>query len=390
VAASFTLGSSSSATGVVPTSSSSTTVGSSVPVDGVAVFPGESIQAAVDAYPVGTTFVIKAGVHRRQSVMPKDGDVFVGESGAVLSGEGVTEFAFGGKGAEGVTIRGLVIEKYASELQAGVVRNVSGSYDWLIEGNEIRFNQGIGVKSASGWRIVGNYIHHNEQLGLGGAGSNMVIDGNEIAFNNAEKTVNPFWGGGGAKWVHSTGLVVRNNYVHDNYGPGLWTDGYNVNTLYEGNIVVGNWHAGIKHEVSCDAVIRNNTVEGNGFGNDGWVAGAGILIANSPDVQVYGNTVRYNNDGIGGVHADRTVSDSPCPVVLKNLSVHDNVIAMNVGQTGVVTNTSDPVFSDQWNNRFDHNTYVLGSGDQYYRWAGATVTTDQWKAYGQDPHSIWK
>ena len=66
------------------------------PVSGVAVRPGESIQAAVDKHPAGTTFVIKAGVHKRQSVVPKSGNTFVGESGAVLSGEGVTEFAFAG------------------------------------------------------------------------------------------------------------------------------------------------------------------------------------------------------------------------------------------------------------------------------------------------------
>ncbi|MBT8203244.1 MAG: hypothetical protein KJO87_08065, partial [Acidimicrobiia bacterium] len=60
----------------------------------VAVLPGDDIQAAVDANPPGTTFLIRTGVHRNQSIRPKDGQVFVGEPGAVLNGsEVITGFA---------------------------------------------------------------------------------------------------------------------------------------------------------------------------------------------------------------------------------------------------------------------------------------------------------
>ncbi|MEN6533692.1 MAG: hypothetical protein ABFD89_08515, partial [Bryobacteraceae bacterium] len=53
------------------------------------IVPGASIQAAVDANPNGTAFVIKAGVHRQQAVRPKPGNTFVGEAGAVLNGSRV-------------------------------------------------------------------------------------------------------------------------------------------------------------------------------------------------------------------------------------------------------------------------------------------------------------
>jgi hypothetical protein len=52
---------------------------------------GQSIQAAVDANPAGTAFRIAAGVHRLQSVQPKDGNTFTGEPGAVLSGARVLD-----------------------------------------------------------------------------------------------------------------------------------------------------------------------------------------------------------------------------------------------------------------------------------------------------------
>ena len=141
---------------------------------------------------------------------------------------------------------------------------------------------------------------------------------------------------------------------------------------------------------SCSAVIRNNTATGNGFGANGWVDGAGILVSTSPDVEVYGNVVRNNNDGIGGIHADRKNVNGPCKRELRNFWVHDNIIEMKVGHTGVVTNKDGAVFTNM-NNRFDNNTYTLGSGKTYYRWAdGPGLTSEEWKAYGQDPNGTWK
>ncbi len=60
----------------------------------VAVLPGDSIQAAVDANPPGTTFLIRTGTHRNQSVRPKEGQMFVGEPGALMTGaEEITGWA---------------------------------------------------------------------------------------------------------------------------------------------------------------------------------------------------------------------------------------------------------------------------------------------------------
>lgn len=54
--------------------------------DAVRVAPGDDLQAAVDDNPPGTDFVLDAGTHRGVQVRPKDGNTFVGESGAVVSG----------------------------------------------------------------------------------------------------------------------------------------------------------------------------------------------------------------------------------------------------------------------------------------------------------------
>lgn len=55
-------------------------------VEEVRVEVGDDLQRLVEQHPPGTTFRIASGVHREVSVIPRDGDRFLGEEGAVLSG----------------------------------------------------------------------------------------------------------------------------------------------------------------------------------------------------------------------------------------------------------------------------------------------------------------
>lgn len=58
--------------------------------EGVVVGVDDDLQAQVEARPPGTTFCLAAGVHRLvEPVVPRQGDAFVGELGAVLSGSAV-------------------------------------------------------------------------------------------------------------------------------------------------------------------------------------------------------------------------------------------------------------------------------------------------------------
>ncbi len=109
----------------------------------------------------------------------------------------------------------------------------------------------------------GNAIHHNGQLGMGGHGTGGLIEGNEIAYNLTMGYA-AMWEGGGAKWAVTTGLTIRGNWSHDNAGPGLWTDINNIDTLYEDNRVEDSEFAGIFHEISYAAIIRNNVIRNNG------------------------------------------------------------------------------------------------------------------------------
>jgi parallel beta-helix repeat protein len=317
-------------------------------------------------------------------VSPKHHQKFIGQPGAVLDGGGSTEYAFGGPGDD-VLIEGLEIRNYDADLSEGVVRSFNSSLRWTVRANEIHHNGGQGVSFITGWEVIGNHIHHNEQYGIGGIGSDVLVEKNEISFNNPDSAVNPYWGAGGTKIINSKNVTVRSNCSHHNNGPGLWTDGHNVNVVYEGNLAFDNTHAGIKHETSCDATIRNNTVIGNGFGNPNWLAGAGIVVLNSPNVTVTGNVVIGNADGIGGIQGDRgTVEHRNCTLQLKNLRVENNTIVMDEGYTGIVTNETSAVFSS-WGNQFRNNDYELSpSNGEFFRWSnGSHLTLKEWKAAGQ-------
>ena len=355
---------------------------SAATVAGVAVAPGVDIQSLVSSHPAGTVFVIKSGVHRRQRVVPKDGMVFVGEPGAILDGERVVDRAFSG-GASNVTLQGLIIENYVPGAQQSAVGQAGNN--WVVRNNEIRLISGIGLHAGqgSGWLVEDNYIHHNGQLGVASQGRNMVFVGNTIAFNNTEG-YDQRWEAGGGKFLHTTGLVLRDNHVHDNKGPGLWTDSNNVDCLYEGNLVERNTREGIFHEISYDCVIRNNTVRDN--------AKTGIWIAASSNVEVVGNVVTNNLEGGISGSQDPRGSGSLGTYEIRNLNVHHNTITqLKVpsdsfwGWSGIQQQIKDPSIFTSKGNRFHDNTWVVASGiAKPFKWADQRVTWDQWRSYGHD------
>ncbi len=276
--------------------------------------------------------------------------------------------AFGGA-ARNVIISGLVIEKYASPAQSGAIQGAESSA-WTIRGNEIRLNHGAGIRTGTAMRIVDNHIHDNGQIGLVGMGDNIQIEGNIIAHNNYAG-FSTSWEAGGAKLVKTTNLVLRGNCVHDNTGTGLWTDISNIHSLIEGNRVFANSSDGIHHEISYDAMIRNNTVFANGYGYDSWLYGAQILISTSQNVEIYGNHVEVSRgygDGIALIQQER--GDGPYGEWRTSGNrVHGNVVIYH-GENGISGAVGDynneALFSS--GNRFDNNRYQAPGGDQRH-WA---------------------
>ncbi|MGA8408950.1 MAG: right-handed parallel beta-helix repeat-containing protein [Candidatus Acidiferrales bacterium] len=300
-----------------------------------------------------------------------------------------------GTGADGVTIEGLTIEKFAGNAQGAV----QGSATWTIQNNEVRLNHGDGIE-ANG-KILGNYLHDNGDFGLEGgyATTAMDVENNEFAFNNWANFAN----GGGAKFEYATNLVVRNNYAHDNNGAGLHTDGDSANVLYEYNHTKNNLNFGIEHEISWEAIIRYNLLENETavsaphLNNTIWARPA-IGIFNSSDVQVYGNTITNSANGIGAVLVNRGNSNhapnTGQPYLLKNLDVHDNTFNEITYEAAGLVRTSDfdtSVYTS-WNNHFTNNTYNLADlSGLYFVWMDssgknsyAPHTWVEWQSFGND------
>ncbi len=301
----------------------------------------------------------------------------------------LTEFAFVSD-ADDITIRHLVVEKFASLAQSGAIqaqlpgRDALGS-GWLIEHVEARLNHAAGIRTGDNTTIRAVRAHHNGQQGItGDSGSGILVESSEIDNNNL-RGFSYGWEAGGAKFTRTDGLVVRNVIAHHNLGPGLWTDIDCYDTTYEDNVVYSNIGPGIFHEISFDAVIRNNEVYDNGFAQDVWLWGAGILVAASTDVEVYDNVVTNNADGIAGIQQVRENSDGPW--LLADLYVHNNTITMWYGQTGVVEDVGDDTLFTDRNLVFENNTYV-GAGHEAFAWDGWDLSWDAWLETGQGVGSV--
>lgn len=304
----------------------------------------------------------------------------------------VESHAFVGDAAD-VIIRDLVVEKYAVPAQDGAIQSLSASHErlgtgWIIEDVETRLNHAAGIRTGDTTVVRRVFSHHNGQLGIAGnAGTDVVVEGSEIAANNTRGFFWE-WEGGGAKFTETSGLIVRDTYAHDNQGPGLWTDMDTVDTTYASNLVTDNAGPGIFHEISGSAAIHDNEVGRNGFSKPFWGWGAGILVAASADVEVSGNRVFDNADGIVGIQQDRGEGPSG-PRLLTGLNVHHNDIRLSEGMMGVVQdNAARDLFTDR-NLRFERNHYA-GVGDRRaYAWDNDMRNRYGWVDAGNDVTGTW-
>lgn len=249
-----------------------------------------------------------------------------------------------GEFRDNVTIKNLIIEKFASHAQSGAV--ISGK-NWVIDSNIVRWNHGGGIRFTSyapdGTSIIkNNYVYENGQIGI--VSGYMAWEDiakfppspspplNVIAFKNNVKEKYPDsyffnenanylsvalypsstnggiveantiignnyagynygWEAGGTKFTNTTNLKIARNYVYRNHGPGLWTDINNKDALIESNLVEENDDAGIFHEISFGGTIRCNISRNNKFDNSGNSNHSQLLISSSNHTSVLDNRI---------------------------------------------------------------------------------------------------
>ena len=170
--------------------------------------------------------------------------------------------------------------------------------------------------------------------------------------------------------------------------PGLWTDINNIYTLYENNIIEDNVRGGIFHEISYDATIRNNTIRRNGTGKDYPVVDDRRRHRSRLVPQRRG--LRQHAGGqLAGHHRAGTTIGAPGTHgawVMTNMNVHDNTVTSLInegggGRSGLVDTVGTDAFLPAANNRFQRNSYTLGTNAWYFMWMGQDLNESEWRAY---------
>jgi parallel beta helix pectate lyase-like protein len=323
-----------------------------------------------------------------------------------------THFAFYAGNVANVTIRNLIVDKYASAGGYGAISGVdpsglvSPTFKWLIQNVEVRNCHGAGIALGNHMTVYKSFLHNNGEFGAAGTGNNVQFNFNEVSFNNLAGFLPEV--GAGVKFTNILGLTVTHNNVHDNLGAGLFDDTGTTNVTYAFNTLQNNRVAGIFHEIGYNADIHDNTITNDGIdtrGTGNWW-GAGIMVSNSSNVKVHNNTVVNSQNGIIEQARLRTDCSTPCP--LKNVSVYSNKITQdhtvrpNKMATGILMQNTYPLGTtvyttagntfgiDPTTKAASPNTYTLNPpGDAFFIWlnnslANSNITNSQWLADGNN------
>src|SRR5262249_6495135 len=155
--------------------------------------------------------------------------------------------------------------------------------------------------------------------------ANTLIQANRIFNNNLSGFDSVNWAGAGVKVVAFSNLVLDQNDVYNNNGPGLWCDIGCQEVAFSNNRLHDKRGAGILFEISSGAKIHNNVIWGCG------PAAPAINISSSAGAEVYSNVLAWNNLGIAVFSEERANRPGQGTV---GIFIHDNTI-LAPGQSAV-------------------------------------------------------
>lgn len=302
-------------------------------------FPDDTAGRAVSAGPneflswqlkPDTVYYLLPGTHVG-SFQANTNDAFVGGLshgiGSILSGNYSRRgYAFDSNSTNGnqadVTIEYLTIEKYSPVANAAAI-NLEANTGWTIQHNTITLNvPGAGVILGADSTLKYNCLTQNGQYGFQstdvngfgvdartGGPFNVTISGNEVSNNDTcdfegrlsnpaigwshhdpvpPRYRNPHCGRvtgdgnqGGFKLWRTDGVTVTHNYIHGNWGPGIWVDTGNANTTITDNAITDNAAAAIIEEISYNFSISHNFLARNN-----WLAGLDNYAFPSPAIYI--------------------------------------------------------------------------------------------------------
>jgi len=351
-----------------------------------------NLQTLVTENPTNTTFSLAPGIHRLQSVVPKTGDVFVGQTGAILSGAALlTSFSQSGSywtAQVSVTEASSYPGQCNSSSPACIypedlffdnvvktrVTSLSsvGPGKWYLSystgtaymgddpaGYTVEMSELRQAFSGSASTVQINNLTIEKYASLAqmgavdgsGGGSGWAVEYSEIRFNHGRgiTTGNGMWvyenlihnngqlgiGGGGTSFTVQSNKIYTNDYAGYSY---YWEAGgakfaSATTALIEYNYSFANMGPGLWNDINSNGVTYS---ENETYGN----IEAGILSEISTNITVKGNYIYddgFNPSGTGiWWGAGILIADST------NVSVYSNTVVncMN-GIVGLVSSRGD-------------------------------------------------
>jgi len=359
----------------------------------VNIYPGQDIPSIVEASPAGTTFIINPGTYRlQQSILPKDGDSFIGQTTcappttpcpAIISGSTVIGplASYDGKNYR--------VTNQTQQGPVGYTAYCDSGWEACIYPEDLYFD-GVPYKhlSSSTLPVIGPgqwwfdyanhiiYFHDNPaghrvetsilQTAFGGSANNVTIQYLAVeqfasmfpyetigVYESSPQTNEANWTVQNCELLLNHDFGVRigyhmrilNNYIHDNgqngIGGGLGApdnpsnESLDAGVLIQGNIVDHNDYAHFSPE----------------FGS------GGIKIGATSGVTIRGNTIQHNEGE--GIHFD----DYSQNMLVDGNTITDNTdaggISMEIGygtstfRNNIVLRNGAQVNDAFWNNQIE-------------------------------------
>jgi acid phosphatase type 7 len=273
---------------------------------GQEVNPGDNLVALVNGTE-DATFCLRAGTyHIGPSVLePGNGDKLIGDpvtttaEGAIsaptkIIGSGSVVISL--RGAENVLIENLDVSGAMSDGRDRFIDRSSGS----------------GIHGGINTTLRHVVSHHNARSGI--KKFNGVAEQVEVHNNGSE-----FFLGVGASGIKSNrDFVVRNSYIHNNIGVGVWADFNSSSLEVTDSVVVLNGLSGVRwqhrEEAQGEALIARNVIQNNNF--LGHAGAGGVSIASASNADIGDNT-------FGGNAGEAVTIEGPS---VSGINIHDNVL----------------------------------------------------------------
>lgn len=228
-------------------------------------------------------------------------------------------------GAGNVTINGFTMRHSANDAQTGALRN-GGYSNWTVKNSGLFGAHGLNLKfeGGSNFDLLDTELAYAGQMGLGSYRvSDLEVRGVQVHHNNTE-AFDRLWEAGGVKFTRTSNLRVEGGHWYENDGPGIWCDIHCNGATIANNRIHHNGESAIFYEISDDAKIFGNVIWENGWRYHGGAWEGAIRATNTRGVEIYNNTLAWNQSGISVLSTNR--GDYPETNPVYNNQVHDNAI----------------------------------------------------------------